>query len=85
MFLLTFKNTWGISYKDSLPWLYYQQHQVDNRVYAQSYGLKWQGDFSFGMGPAGLNDVNIDFGVARVEGDDFENDLRAWLSFYYSL
>ena len=75
----------GISYKDSLPWLYYQQHQVDNRVYAQSYGLKWRGDFSFGMGPAGLNDVNLDFGVARVEGDDFENDLRAWLSFYYSL
>ncbi|MEZ7279708.1 TolB family protein [Pseudoalteromonas sp. 68 DY56-GL68] len=75
----------GISYKDSLPWLYYQQHQVDNRVYAQSYGLKWRGDFSFGLGPAGLNDVNIDFGVARVESDDFENDLRAWLSFYYSL
>jgi len=61
------------------------QHQVDNRVYAQSYGLKWQGEFSFGIGPAGLNDVNIDLGVARVEGDDFENDLRAWLSFYYSL
>ncbi|MCC9661202.1 MULTISPECIES: TolB family protein [unclassified Pseudoalteromonas] len=75
----------GVSYKDSLPWLYYQQHQVDNRVYAQSYGLKWQGEFSFGLGPAGLNDVNIDLGVARVEGDDFENDLRAWLSFYYSL
>lgn len=37
------------------------------------------------MGFVGLNDVNIDFGVVWVEGDDFENDLWVWLSFYYLL
>lgn len=75
----------GISFKEGMPWLYYQQHQIDDEVFGQSYGLKWQGPFSFGLGPAGLNDVNINFGLARVEGDSFEDELRGWLGFYYSL
>ena len=75
----------GISFKEGMPWLYYKQHQLDSNVYAQSYGLKYQGDFSFGMGPAGVNDLTFDMGLSRVEGDSFEDEMRAWLSFYYSL
>jgi len=58
---------------------------IDDVVYAQSYGLKYQGDFSFGMGPAGVNDLTFNMGLSRVEGDSFEDEMRAWLSFYYSL
>ena len=54
-------------------------------VYAQSYGLKYQGDISFGMGPAGINDLTFNLGLSRVEGDSFADEMRAWLSFYYSL
>lgn len=75
----------GISLEEGMPWLYYKQHQVDSQVYAQSYGLKWQGPFDFGLGPAGLSDLNFDFGLVRVEGDSFEDELRGWLGFYYSL
>jgi hypothetical protein len=75
----------GISFKEGMPWLYYKQHQLDSSVYAQSYGLKYQGDFSFGMGPAGVNDLTFNAGLSRVEGDSFEDEMRAWLSFYYSL
>lgn len=75
----------GISWAEGMPWLYYKQHQLDSNVYAQSYGLKYQGNFSFGMGPAGVNDLTFDMGLSRVEGDSFEDEMRAWLSFYYSL
>ena len=75
----------GISWEEGMPWLYYQQHQIDQQVYGQSYGIKWQGPFSFGLGPAGLNDVKLDFGLVRVEGDSFADELRGWLGFYYSL
>ncbi len=75
----------GFSLKEGMPWLYYKQHQLDDTVYAQSYGLKYQGDFSFGMGPAGVNDLTFNMGLSRVEGDSFEDEMRAWLSFYYSL
>lgn len=75
----------GISWAEGMPWLYYQQHQIDQQVYGQSYGMKWQGPFSFGLGPAGLNDVKLDFGLVRVEGDSFDDELRGWLGFYYSL
>lgn len=75
----------GISWEEGMPWLYYQQHQIDQQVYGQSYGIKWQGPFSFGLGPAGLNDVKLDFGLVRVEGDSFDDELRGWLGFYYSL
>lgn len=75
----------GISWAEGMPWLYYQQHQIDQQVYGQSYGVKWQGPFSFGLGPAGLNDVKLDFGLVRVEGDSFDDELRGWLGFYYSL
>ena len=75
----------GFSFKEGMPWLYYKQHQLDGGVYAQSYGLKYQGDFSFGMGPAGVNDLTFNMGLSRVEGDSFEDEMRAWLSFYYSL
>ena len=75
----------GFSFKEGMPWLYYKQHQLDDTVYAQSYGLKYQGDFSFGMGPAGVNDLTFNMGLSRVEGDSFEDEMRAWLSFYYSL
>ena len=75
----------GISWEEGMPWLYYQQHQIDQHVYGQSYGIKWQGPLSFGLGPAGLNDVKLDFGLVRVEGDSFDDELRGWLGFYYSL
>jgi len=75
----------GFSFKEGLPWLYYKQHQLDSMVYAQSYGLKYQGDISFGMGPAGINDLTFNLGLSRVEGDSFADEMRAWLSFYYSL
>ncbi|MDQ9092121.1 hypothetical protein RC083_11035 [Pseudoalteromonas haloplanktis] len=75
----------GISWEEGMPWLYYQQHQVDQHVYGQSYGIKWQGPFSFGLGPAGLNDLQFDFGLVKVEGDSFADELRGWLGFYYSL
>ena len=75
----------GVTYKEGMPWLYYTQHQLDDSVYAQSYGLKYQGDFSFGMGPAGVNDLTFNVGVSRVEGSSFDDEMRAWLSFYYSL
>ncbi|MEL0648825.1 hypothetical protein V6248_15465 [Pseudoalteromonas agarivorans] len=75
----------GFSLKEGMPWVYYKKHQLDDVVYAQSYGLKYQGDFSFGMGPAGVNDLTFNMGLSRVEGDSFEDEMRAWLSFYYSL
>lgn len=75
----------GFSLKEGMPWLYYTQHQLDDVVYAQSYGLKYQGDFNFGLGPAGLNDLTFNMGLSRVEADSFDNEMRAWLSFYYSL
>lgn len=75
----------GISWEEGMPWFYYQQHQIDQHVYGQSYGIKWQGAFSFGLGPAGLNDLKLDFGLVRVEGDSFDDELRGWLGFYYSL
>jgi hypothetical protein len=37
------------------------------------------------MGPAGVNDLTFNAGLSRVEGDSFEDEMRAWLSFYYSL
>ena len=75
----------GFSFKEGMPWLYYKQHQVDDAVYAQSYGLKYQGNFSFGLGPVGVNDLTFNMGLSRVEGDSFEDEMRGWLSFYYSL
>jgi len=75
----------GISVAAGMPWFYYQQHQVDSAVFAQSYGIKWQGEFDFGLGIAGINDLNFDFGLVKVEGDSVENELRSWLGFYYSL
>ncbi|CAM4266144.1 TolB family protein [Pseudoalteromonas ostreae] len=75
----------GISWAEGMPWFYYQQHQIDQQVYGQSYGMKWQGSFTFGLGPAGLNDLNFDLGLVRVEGDSFDDELRGWLGFYYSL
>ena len=75
----------GFSFKEGMPWLYYKQHQVDDAVYAQSYGLKYQGNFSFGLGPAGVNDLTFNMGLSRVEGDSFEDEMRGWFSFYYSL
>jgi hypothetical protein len=75
----------GVSFEENMPWFYYKKHQLDSIVYAQSYGVKWQSNFNFGMGPAGVNDITFDTGVARVEGDTFENELRGWLSVYYSL
>ncbi|MCQ8879712.1 hypothetical protein NQT69_17060 [Pseudoalteromonas shioyasakiensis] len=75
----------GVSVWDGMPWLYYQQHQVDDDVFAQSYGFKWQGEFGFGLGSAGINDLHFDFGLVKVEGDSFDDELRSWLGFYYSL
>lgn len=75
----------GFSFKEGTPWLYYKQHQLDDTVYAQSYGLKYHGNFNFGLGPAGVNDLTFSMGLSQVEGDSFEDEMRAWLSLYYSL
>jgi Tol biopolymer transport system component len=75
----------GFSLAEGMPWVYYKQYQLDDIVYGQSYGVKYKGDFNFGMGPAGINDLTFNMGLSRIEGDSFENDTRAWLSFYYSL
>lgn len=75
----------GLSVSEGMPWFYYQQHQVDDEVFAQSYGVKWQAEFNFGLGSAGINDLNFDLGLVKVEGDSFEDELRGWLGFYYSL
>jgi hypothetical protein len=75
----------GVSFAQGMPWLYYQQHQVDSEVFAQSYGIKWQDSIGFGLASAGINDLHVDFGLAKVEGDSFEDELRGWLGFYYSL
>ena len=75
----------GVSFAQGMPWFYYQQHQVDSEVFAQSYGIKWQDSIGFGLASAGINDLHVDFGLAKVEGDSFEDELRGWLGFYYSL
>jgi len=75
----------GMSFAQGMPWFYYQQHQVDSEVFAQSYGIKWQDSIGFGLASAGINDLHVDFGLAKVEGDSFEDELRGWLGFYYSL
>ncbi|MCF6436461.1 hypothetical protein [Pseudoalteromonas sp. MMG022] len=80
----------AITLKESYPWLYYQQHQLDEQSYAQSYGIKWStqlngrtwlGKFA----PAGLSDFKIDMGMSRVEGERFEDENRAWFGLWYDL
>ncbi|BBN83195.1 hypothetical protein PA25_31800 [Pseudoalteromonas sp. A25] len=80
----------AIALRERFPWLYYQQHQLDQQVYGQSYGLKWSTGFNgqswLGkFAPAGLSDFRVDLGISRVEGDSFENENRAWLGLWYDL
>ncbi|NOU51229.1 hypothetical protein HG263_11895 [Pseudoalteromonas sp. JBTF-M23] len=80
----------AIALQAQFPWLYYQQHQLDEQVFGQSYGLKWSTSFNgqswLGkFAPAGLSDFRVDLGVSRVEGDSFENENRAWLGLWYDL
>ncbi|MBD1583992.1 hypothetical protein HC733_17235 [Pseudoalteromonas sp. S16_S37] len=80
----------AITLQEQFPWLYYQQHQLDEQVFGQSYGIKWSMGFNgqswLGkFAPAGLSDFRVDLGVSRVEGDSFENENRAWLGLWYDL
>ncbi|WP_234401188.1 TolB family protein [Pseudoalteromonas sp. T1lg23B] len=80
----------AITLKERYPWLYYQQHQLDEQIFAQSYGIKWSMGFNgqtwLGkFAPAGLSDFKIDAGLSRVEGDSFEDENRAWLGLWYDL
>ncbi|CAH9065920.1 Tol-Pal system protein TolB [Pseudoalteromonas holothuriae] len=80
----------AIALRASSPWLYYQQHQLDEQVFAQSYGVKWStglnGQTWLGkFAPAGLSDLRLDVGLSRVEGDKIDNENRAWLGLWYDL
>lgn len=75
----------GISFSGFAPYFYYQQHHLDGEEFATSYGIKISGAESFGIGSAAINDIRFNFGVARVEGDTIEDELRAWLGLNYSL
>ncbi|OHU97564.1 TolB family protein [Pseudoalteromonas byunsanensis] len=80
----------AITLKESYPWLYFQQHQLDGQLFAQSYGIKWSVGFNgqtwLGkFSPAGLSDFKVDVGMSRVEGDSFENENRAWFGLWYDL
>ena len=80
----------GIKLLDEAPWLYYQQNQLDGDVFSQSYGLKWSVSFNNQIwlskfAPAGLSDFRFDAGLVRVEGDELENENRAWFGLWYEL
>ena len=75
----------GISYDLGEPWFYYQQYKINGQDFADSYGVKWQESVSFGLGPAAINDLNINFGVVKVAGDTIEDEIRGWLGLWYSL
>ncbi|WP_054016111.1 TolB family protein [Pseudoalteromonas sp. R3] len=74
------------------PRFFMKQHRFDGQRSATSYGIKWQIDLSqqaLGwanwFAPAGVTDLRFDLGVARVESDLAEDDLRAWLGLWYAL
>ncbi|ATC96363.1 TolB family protein [Pseudoalteromonas tunicata] len=75
----------GMSFKAGMPWFYYQQYKMDGQEFADSYGVKWQQKVSFGLGPAAINDLNINFGVVKVAGDTIEDEIRGWFGVWYSL
>ncbi len=75
----------GFAIKETAPWLYYQEHQVDDIDYAKSYGLKWQLPISIGLGPAVANDLQVSLGLVKVEGDTITDETRGWLGLWYSL
>ena len=80
----------GVAWSEGAPWLYYQQHQLDNQVFGQSYGVKWTTwfngrDWSAKFAPAGISDLRIDIGLSRVESERFENENRAWLGLWFDL
>ena len=80
----------GIAVTEGAPWLYYQQHQLDSAVFGQSYGLKWTTwfngqDWSAKFAPAGISDMRLDFGISRVESEQYENENRAWMGIWFDL
>ncbi|AIY64193.1 TolB family protein [Pseudoalteromonas piratica] len=75
----------GIAFKQNMPWLYVAQHDLDNQDFATSYGVKFNSKFDFAVAPSLLNDLNIDFGIAKIEGDTIQDEVRGWLGLWYSL
>ena len=75
----------GFAFKQGAPWLYVAEHHSDNKKLATSYGVKWQTTFDFALAPALLNDIKIDFGIAQLESDYLQEEIRGWLGVWYSL
>ena len=80
------------SWRQGQPQLYYKQHQLDGTVVAQSYGVKWSMRLSerilgkaVHFAPAGLTDLRVSMGAARVEGRELTAENRAWFSLWYQL
>ncbi|WP_105173082.1 TolB family protein [Pseudoalteromonas sp. T1lg24] len=75
----------GFAFKQNTPWLYVSQHELNNSELATSYGIKLNSQFDFAVAPSVLNDINIDFGIAKIEGDTIQDEVRGWIGLWYSL